>query len=109
MDCCCSVEKEKDFLLRIVEGLQKLVVFVPGTHYGGTFYASKIYDDKAEQAQVARLNLEGTVALLYVLAYKEGWPKCPTPEQQKRIDEIYEMLEKESRNNTNELCEPRHC
>jgi hypothetical protein len=91
---CCSVEVERNFLVEIITGLQKLVAFVPGTHFGGSLKVQKMFDDKAEKTETAILNLKGTVALLYVLGYKEPWPEYPTPEQQIRIDEIYEMLEK---------------
>lgn len=79
---------EKNFLKTVIEDFKKLLVFHDKGFYGA-LHSQKTYAASVSGAEKVTLTKTGTMMYYYYLVYNERYPKEPTIEQQKQINEIW--------------------
>jgi hypothetical protein len=89
--CCNSLSSESEFIVSLIESLQKLLAFQkPGIF--GQISVAKIYDAKAKATDAIKLTLDGYVMMIYMKVFKEDYPKMPNQQQVDNINEIWDAL-----------------
>jgi len=78
--------------MRTIDSIQKLLVYVNPGIYGGFVLSTIQYSAKAKQTDTIKLDLDGYVIVIYKKAFKEPYPKFPTPIQKERINTIWDAL-----------------
>jgi hypothetical protein len=89
--CCNSLESESEFVVSLIESLQKLLAFQKPGKYG-ELHAMKVYETKAARTDVIKLSVEGYVMMIYMKVFKEDYPKIPNQKQVDQINEIWDAL-----------------
>lgn len=79
---------EKDFLKTIIYDFKKLLAFRDEGLYSNLHF-QETYEANVRAGEVYTLSKTGTMMYYYYLVYNERYPKEPTIEQQRRINEIW--------------------
>ena len=79
---------EKDFLKTIIYDFKKLLAFRDEGLYSD-LHSQKTYAASVSGVEKITLSKTGTMMYYYYLVYNERYPKEPTIEQQRRINEIW--------------------
>ena len=92
MKCCTLPQKECKFVIDVIDGLKKLLAYVNPGKFGQIVLSYLVFQSKAEQTDTIKLDLDGYMIYIYKKAFKESFPKYPTPEQKERINAIWDAL-----------------
>jgi hypothetical protein len=79
---------ELNFLKTMISGFKRILPFLdPGIF--GKLNFNHVFTGEASATEARLLNLQGQMKLIYIVAFKEGFPTSPTPEQQRNINEVW--------------------
>lgn len=89
---CFLPAKECKFVIEMIDSIKKLLKYVNPGKYGQIVLNYIAFSSKAEQTETVKLDLVGYVIYVYVKAFKETYPKDPTPTQKQRINAIWDAI-----------------
>ena len=85
----CNSSIDKSFLLEIIDDFKKILTFMPTGMFPATLTASIQYEAEAAITEHIALSLRGSVQYLYYRVYGDIYPTNPTPEEIKKINDIW--------------------